>query len=138
MEPYTGQCLCGQVRYSVAAEPIHTGLCHCRDCQRATGSAFSAYMCFRTSAVTMTGKTQPVSARSGRGSVTTRNFCPNCGTTVFGGALSEDSINIYAGTLDVPERFQPGAMVYTRSRQLWSHIQPGTLYEMERIPGHEE
>ena len=138
MHPYTGRCLCGHVSYRVAAEPRHTGLCHCRDCQRVTGSAFAAYMCFATSDVTITGTTKRSVARSGRGTETVRNFCPECGTTVYGGELSGETINIYAGTLDDPDRFVPGAMVYTRSRQLWSHIEPGTLYEMERIPGHQD
>jgi hypothetical protein len=138
MEPYSGQCLCGQVRYSVTADPIHAGLCHCRECQRATGSAFSAFMCFPADAIHLTGQTKATERVSGRGTMTRRNFCPDCGTTVYGGDLTVGTVNIYAGTLDQPERFQPGAMVYTRSRQLWSHVQPGTLYEMERIPGHED
>ena len=36
----TGGCQCGAVRYECAAEPLFTGNCHCRDCQRSTGSAY--------------------------------------------------------------------------------------------------
>jgi hypothetical protein len=137
VRPYTGHCLCGQVRYVAEGEPIHTGLCHCVECQRATSSAFAAYMCFSTAHVTMSGETKVFATTSGRGTQTRRNFCPTCSTIVYGGELTGKDINIYAGTLDEPDRFMPGAMVYTRSRRLWSHIAPGTLYEMEIIPGHE-
>ena len=43
-EPHTGQFAFGKVRCSIAAEPLHTGPSHCPDCQRVTGSAFSAHI----------------------------------------------------------------------------------------------
>ena len=38
--PLTGGCACGAIRYSCSSAPLYMGNCHCRDCQRATGSAF--------------------------------------------------------------------------------------------------
>ncbi len=40
-QPITGRCLCGEVTYSAAAEPVAQGVCHCTDCQRQTGNPFS-------------------------------------------------------------------------------------------------
>jgi hypothetical protein len=37
----TGHCLCGSVSYSISTDPALVGVCHCEDCQRFTGSAFS-------------------------------------------------------------------------------------------------
>ena len=37
----TGQCLCGEIKYELAAAPTMTGVCHCKNCQRQAGSAFS-------------------------------------------------------------------------------------------------
>ena len=36
-----GGCLCGKVRYSADAEPAFVGVCHCKNCQKGTGTAFS-------------------------------------------------------------------------------------------------
>ena len=38
----SGRCLCGAVRYTLTADPAFSAICHCRDCQRFTGSAFGA------------------------------------------------------------------------------------------------
>jgi hypothetical protein len=45
MGEMTGGCLCGQVRYSANAEPAFVGVCHCKHCQKQTGSAFSVIAC---------------------------------------------------------------------------------------------
>ena len=43
MPQITGGCLCGQVRYSGTADPMFTGVCHCKDCQKETGTAFNIF-----------------------------------------------------------------------------------------------
>jgi hypothetical protein len=41
MPQITGGCLCGVVRFSANAEPAFVGICHCKDCQKFSGSAFA-------------------------------------------------------------------------------------------------
>jgi hypothetical protein len=53
--PFTGGCMCGEIRYECTAEPIFMGNCHCRDCQQATGTAFAAAMLVPRNAVTIAG-----------------------------------------------------------------------------------
>ena len=53
---FTGGCMCGAVRYECADDPIAMGNCHCRDCQRATGSAFAAAVLVPVSAVRISGE----------------------------------------------------------------------------------
>ena len=52
---FTGGCMCGAIRYECSGEPVATLNCHCRECQRLTGSAFVVELFVPRSAVTITG-----------------------------------------------------------------------------------
>ena len=56
MATITGGCLCGRVRYTVTGDPAPAGICHCRNCQRYTGSWFEAVMAFPPDAVNVQGE----------------------------------------------------------------------------------
>ena len=56
MASFTGGCLCGRVRYTASAEPAFTGICHCRNCQHFTGSAFETVLGFPKDAVQIEGE----------------------------------------------------------------------------------
>ena len=47
--PFEGGCACGAIRYSCAGKPHYMGNCHCRDCQRATGTAYFPAIVVKTS-----------------------------------------------------------------------------------------
>jgi Glutathione-dependent formaldehyde-activating enzyme len=63
----TGGCLCGAVRYTVRGEPVHVGRCHCADCRKESGSAFTVYAQWPIEACEVTGD---ICSYDGRG------FCP--------------------------------------------------------------
>ncbi len=52
---YRGGCLCGAIRYEIAAEPMFGGQCQCRDCQHETGGGHASFMAFPADAVKLTG-----------------------------------------------------------------------------------
>ena len=56
MPQIAGGCLCGKVRYSATGEPAFVGVCHCTDCQKFTGSAFSTVVGVPKPALTLEGK----------------------------------------------------------------------------------
>jgi hypothetical protein len=122
---YTGGCLCGSVRYEADGEPIYAGHCYCVDCQKASGSGFIPFMGFTSSAVRIAGQTRQFGSKAERGVDAVRNFCPVCGSLLFGGQIGEsDTINIYAGSLDDPSVFQPKTAIFARSRRSWALIPP--------------
>ena len=117
--------MCGGVRYECAADPIAMGNCHCRDCQRASGSAFAAAVLVPTQAVKIAGEVKYHEVTRESGLIVSRGFCPNCGARLFGNpAASPDMMGIMAGSLDDPSWFHPQADIYIASAQPWDYMNP--------------
>ena len=105
----TGGCLCGKVRYAVHGEPYKSGLCHCADCRKVTGSAFLAYADWRPEQFEYSGEVSTFHGRS---------FCPVCGARLF--SLNDHQAEIYLGTLDdAPNGIAPVAEGWIKRRELW-------------------
>jgi hypothetical protein len=122
---YTGGCLCGGLRYQAEGEPSFSGHCYCEDCRKASGSGFMPFMGFPSSAVRFSGPSRSFTSKAANGKDAVRNFCPVCGGLVFGGKVgNDDSISIYAGSLDDPSRFHPTVAVFTRNHPPWALVPP--------------
>ena len=109
MPEIKGGCLCGAVRYTARADPALVGVCHCRDCQKFTGSAFGFLVGLPRAAFEIEGvlKTFTKPADSGRPIV--RRFCPECGSSIVEEPGSRpDLVIINGGTLDDPTSVTPG------------------------------
>ncbi|MGV8996915.1 MAG: GFA family protein [Parvibaculaceae bacterium] len=131
---YTGGCLCGALRYEARGEPTMTGHCYCADCRKASGSGFIPFMGFPASALTITGPARQTVVEAARGGDSTRNFCAECSSLVFGGVQGiSDSFTIYAGSLDDAARFRPEIAIFTAGRPDWAAI-PAGLTVFERLP----
>jgi hypothetical protein len=93
---FTGGCICGAVHYECTADPIAMGNRHCRDCQRATGSAFAAAVLVPAGAVNISGEVKYYEVIGDSGAIVRRGFCPNCGARLFGRpAASPDTMGIW-------------------------------------------
>ena len=112
MEAREGGCLCGAIRYRVDAPPVRVTICHCRFCQRATGSAYMVEPVFERSAFAIAAGTPCVydHRSTGSGKTVGVNFCPKCGTKLF---LAFERfpamIGVYGGTFDDPDWFDRAA-----------------------------
>ena len=125
MSTLTGGCLCGAVRYECAAEPLFSGNCHCRDCQKATGSAYVPAFAVPVVSVKITGDVKYFESSADSGNTFSRGFCPTCGGRVFGKTSGfPELILITAGSLDDPSRFKPSMDFFTASAQPWDHMNP--------------
>lgn len=116
-----GGCAYGAVRYRLEAPPLFVHCCHCRDCQRQTGSAFVLNALIETNRVSReagTTEAVPVPTDSGQPHVIHR--CPTCRTAVwshYGGLATLCFVRI--GTLDEPAALPPDVHIYTRSKLPW-------------------
>jgi len=136
-KPLTGRCLCGQVTYSIDADPVAQAVCHCTDCQRQSGAPFSVIVAVPRAALKVEGSTLASVATTGEdhGGETQRSFCSGCGSPIFSVATPyPDLAFIKAGSLDDASWLQPAVEVWTRSAQPWSPHFEETA-RMERGPG---
>jgi hypothetical protein len=111
-EVRTGGCLCGAVRYSVRGDPVHVGRCHCGNCRKESGSAFTVYGHWPVEAFEMSGE---ISSYEGRG------FCGVCGSRLLDPVDRDDTlIEIRLGSLDEsPFELKPVTEVWVKRRESW-------------------
>jgi Glutathione-dependent formaldehyde-activating enzyme len=72
----SGGCACGAIHYDCNANPVIMFNCHCRDCQRASGSAYAAIVVVPKAAVQMRGEPRYHKIVGGAGKAMERGFCP--------------------------------------------------------------
>ncbi|TPH12499.1 GFA family protein [Litorilituus lipolyticus] len=125
--PCEGGCACGYVRYTISSPPFIIHCCHCRFCQRQTGSAFALNALFDATSVNIiAGEVKEVMtpSPSGRGQVIAR--CPRCEVAIwsnyFMGGIKNLIRFIRVGTLDEAALFPPDVHIYTESKQPWLQL----------------
>lgn len=115
-----GGCLCGQVRYSFAGDPLLVAICHCRHCQKQSGAPFSLVYAVSNDAYRESGETRIFEDRGESGSAVMRHFCGHCGSPIRSMAAAIPGLTIIkAGTLDVPDQWPPVLEAYCDSALTW-------------------
>ncbi len=127
--PLDGGCTCGAVRYRLATGPMFVHCCHCRWCQRETGSAFVLNAMIEADRVTLLrGAPEVVDtpSASGKGQRITR--CPSCRIALWStyAGAGEAIRFLRVGTLDEPDRLPPDIHIFTASKQPWVRLPPDT------------
>lgn len=120
----TGHCLCGGVRYSADVEPMITANCHCRDCQRQTGTAFSTLVAVPREALQIDGEIATyVTVGTDSQMEVKRLFCPNCGSPIVSlPDMTPELAFVKAGTLDDVNELMPEMDVWCDSALPWVHM----------------
>ena len=128
MSTRTGKCLCGSITYELKQEPLMAGVCHCKNCQRQAGSAFSTLAGVPKDAIEIKGdtlKTYEDGATESGGTVQ-RVFCGNCGSPIY--SVTPDQPDVYfikTGTLDDTSGFTPQFHIWCDSKQAWVDVPDG-------------
>ena len=126
--PADGGCDCKQIRYRMTSAPMFVHCCHCRWCQRETGSAFVLNALIETDRVQLLAGTPDVIAtpsESGRGQQIAR--CPTCKIALWSKYSLRTVRFVRVGTLDNPDLAPPDIHIFTASKQPWVVLQPGAL-----------
>jgi hypothetical protein len=134
MRALTGRCLCGQIQYSANADPAIIAVCHCKNCQKQTGTAFSLIVGIPRSTISIQGKLKTFCDTGDSGQVVERNFCPECGSPIISNvAVMPELTFIKAGTLDDTSWLDPKMHIYCGSAQHWSLI-PEDCQKFAKMP----
>ncbi|BAU46795.1 aldehyde-activating protein [Sulfurifustis variabilis] len=127
-EYFDGGCTCRFVRYRMTRRPLFVHCCHCRWCQRETGSAFVLNALVEADCVqVLSGEVEVIDTPSYSGKGQKISRCPRCRIAVWSNyAGAAEAIRfVRVGTLDKPDRFPPDIHIYTSSKQPWVVIPPG-------------
>lgn len=120
--PIEGGCSCRQVRYRLESRPLFVHCCHCRWCQRESGSSFALNAMIEGDRVTQLAQSPELvntPTASGRGQLIAR--CPACRVAVWSNYASAGPLIkfVRVGTLDNPDLLPPDIHIFTASKQPW-------------------
>ena len=130
---HTGQCLCGDIKYEFTNPPAMSGICHCKNCQRQAGSAFSTLAGVPKAEFNMTG--EPALYKdpdTDSGNTVERYFCGTCGSPIYSVIPDQpDTLFLKTGTLDDTSGFTPMFHVWCSTKQNWVELAEG-VPQMEK------
>ena len=121
-----GGCACGSVRYRLKTGPMFVHCCHCKDCQRQTGTAFVLNAIIETDRIEqLCGDLVPVRMPTDSGGVHDIYRCPKCQTALWSDYGGRPTIRfVRVGTLDEPSDLPPDVHIFTRSKLPWVGLPP--------------
>ena len=130
---HTGQCLCGQVRYTIDAEPLGARICWCRDCQRIASGSPTVNVLFPEEAVRFEGEMGRFRRIADSGNEVERGFCSGCGAQIYSRTLQPvgTPIRIRSGTLDNPDLMAPTAIIWASKAPAWAELDPNLPQHVE-------
>ena len=134
-DPYTGQCLCGAIRYEVDEIEPRMGHCHCSMCRKFHGAGFSTLAEAKSENFRWTtGESLLASYKASNGTV--RRFCKECGSSMTFAPSNDNGklIEFTLGTLDGDIDLRPDAHVFTGFKANWVEIHDDLpQYEAGRV-----
>lgn len=137
MSKLSGGCLCGKIRYQILKEPLLAYTCHCRFCQKDTGTAYRSALATLNEYVDLSGNELKVYTYKSEehGRQLYKNFCPDCGTTI---SLKTERFPerqvIMLGTLDDPSQIQLSTHMFAEEAFHWVEFpKDHTVYARHRI-----
>ena len=133
MAIFQGGCACGAMRYRLNSLPMFVHCCHCRDCQRQTGSAFVINALIETDRIELLSiAPEPVTVPTDSGRPHDIYRCPECRTALWSDYGRRPPLRfVRVGTLDRPDALAPGVHIYTRSKLPWVGLPSDTpTYEI--------
>lgn len=137
--PVEGGCQCGAVRYRLKASPLSVYSCHCKDCQRFSGSAWSMSMPVRSEDFEpLSGALASYERVSDSGRSIVMHFCAHCHTWLWNEPLASPGLLVVrAGSLDNMDWAAPVGNIWIDSKAAWADIDPAQVNFSGQPPSRE-
>lgn len=116
---YTGQCLCGTVSFQIKASFTGFYLCHCKRCQKDTGSAHAANLFSMDGEIVWQSGLPNVKSFNLPNTQHRKSFCAHCGSALPSVQMEGKMLVVPAGSLDGPVKVRPIAHIYCDDRADW-------------------
>lgn len=130
-----GGCNCGAVCYSLGGKILGVAACHCTNCRKQSGSAYSVNLVTFAKDMQIEGDLSAyVDDATESGKPVSREFCGVCGSPIRSVPASTPGVVVVkVGTLDAPEAFAPKVHIWTSSAVPWANI-PADALKFEKGP----
>jgi hypothetical protein len=130
-----GSCLCGKTRFTLDDEQPTVAICHCKNCQKQTASAYSIVAISPREKFTVSGPLKKFADKGDTGGSVDRWFCAECGSPIWVEAEAmPTSAIVKAGCFDDTSWLNPTLQIYCDSRQEWAPI-PEHTANFAKMPG---
>ena len=124
-EQTSGRCACGAIKYTASKKPQFSLICHCRQCQRISGSGHSAQFAVSKQETSIEGQLAFYEQPADSGHTVSNGFCANCGNPILKKTTKVPELYFFhAATMDNPSDFVPQFVVYEDSKLPWDHVNP--------------
>jgi len=135
MPKFSGSCMCGNIKFEADGDPTFSGNCHCEDCRKSSGAAYSTFVFMNKEDVKLTGKTSSYQHTADSGNVLTKHFCGQCGSPSYTeNELRPTMIGIRAGIIAEHDVVKPGANVYAGNKIESTPLDPD-IPAFDKMPG---
>lgn len=129
---HKGSCLCGAVRYEVDGEIGPIAMCHCRNCRKASGTAFNAAAEVAMKDFRLLSGDDALAGYDSSPGIH-RMFCGRCGSPIYSRRdAMPDAIRLRVGTLDTPLDTRPVAQTFVSEKAEWHDLNPDIPAYAER------
>lgn len=124
-DAFSGGCRCGAVRYDCTEPPVTGVRCHCRECQKASGTGHADLMAVHAHGLDVTGEVRYFDHIADSGNTASNGFCATCGSHLFGKTSGMPGLTaIKVGSLDDPSWFEPKMSLFAARAQPWDPVDP--------------
>ena len=121
----TGHCYCGRVRFEAKGSPMMKGQCYCRECQYISGGGPNNFLAMPADGFAYTQGAPKGFRRDDVDNAVTREFCPDCGTSLVTRNEGWPFVIVKVGPLDDPAQFRPAVAIQLADKQPWHNVPEG-------------